>query len=54
MATASSAGNVGLVMGIAVLGTVVNERLPGLARTSRTRSAYTECGAPSILPSRAW
>ncbi len=40
-ATASSARNVGLVMGIAVLGTIVNERLPGLRATEPYGVAFT-------------
>jgi EmrB/QacA subfamily drug resistance transporter len=41
-ATASSARNVGLVLGIAVLGSVVNQRLPGLQAHEPFRSAYTD------------
>jgi EmrB/QacA subfamily drug resistance transporter len=40
--TASSARNVGLVLGIAVLGSVVNERLPGLRAHEAFAPAYTE------------
>ena len=47
-ATASSSRNIGLVMGIAVLGTVVNERLPGLRAHESYAIAFTRCAAPGI------
>jgi EmrB/QacA subfamily drug resistance transporter len=41
-AVASSARNVGLVMGIAVLGSIVNDRLPGLLRHASYPVAFTD------------
>jgi EmrB/QacA subfamily drug resistance transporter len=48
-ATASSARNVGLVLGIAVLGSVVNGRLPGLRAHEPFVVAYTDAIHPAYL-----
>jgi EmrB/QacA subfamily drug resistance transporter len=48
-ATASSARNIGLVMGIAVLGTVVNERLPGLRGHEPYAIAFTDALHPAFV-----
>jgi len=48
-ATASSARNVGLVLGIAVLGSVVNERLPGLRAHESFAVAYTNAIHPAYV-----
>jgi EmrB/QacA subfamily drug resistance transporter len=48
-ATASSARNVGLVLGIAVLGSVVNGRLPGLRAHEPFVVAYTNAIHPAYL-----
>jgi EmrB/QacA subfamily drug resistance transporter len=48
-ATASSARNVGLVLGIAVLGSVVNGRFPGLRAHESFAVAYTNAIHPAYL-----
>jgi len=48
-ATASSARNVGLVLGIAVLGSIVNGRLPGLRAGEAFPAAYTDAIHPAYL-----
>ena len=47
-ATASSSRNIGLVMGIAVLGTVVNERLPGLRAHESYAHRIHRCAPPRL------
>jgi EmrB/QacA subfamily drug resistance transporter len=48
-ATASSARNVGLVLGIAVLGSIVNGRLPGLQGNGSYALAFTEAIHPAYV-----
>ena len=48
-AVASTARNVGLVLGIAVLGTVVNDRLPGLREQLGLPEAFTEALRPAYV-----
>jgi MFS family permease len=48
-AMASSARNVGLVMGIAVLGSVVNGRMPGLQAHESYALAYTDAIHPAYV-----
>jgi len=48
-AMASSARNVGLVMGIAVLGSIVNGRMPGLQAHESYALAYTDAIHPAYV-----
>ena len=52
-AMASSARNVGLVMGIAVLGSVVNGRMPGLQEHESYALAYTDAVHPAYVVAAA-
>jgi len=52
-ATASSARNVGLVLGIAVLGSIVNGRLPGLRGHEAFGPAYTDAIHPAYVVAAA-
>ena len=52
-AMASSARNVGLVMGIAVLGSVVNGRMPGLQEHGSYALAYTDAIHPAYVVAAA-
>jgi MFS family permease len=52
-AMASSARNVGLVMGIAVLGSVVNGRMPGLQAHESYALAYTDAIHPAYVVAAA-